>query len=891
MIFFNEYNNDLFPSLITLLKIKYFNEINAENQSIINVVHNFLLKCVEKFNRFIFKDKTTSKCCNKKCDTYNYILTKDCGECYVCQGCSILMNSRVNQMSKTICLACKHEITVWKDSTNGYTIFKPLRDNPDKKSFNETFMEKLNSFYLNMIEFLFKNEWQRSNRNLFEPVLEAVCEGKISNQEETVQITKYYRLCLLEFFYKNHLDFMLKHLESWFRNRCRLNFNDAVQMAILFENCVEEICHENDELKNTSLESKARVSFEISQALVKEKNTLKQIYSQDQKEYSSKEIIYLAKLKFCLKMLAKFNCSDDVVDKLANDLHCQKFNSNIKTLLELPECHNKNKTIFEFIVKEIIRKYGSSQFKAISNNDQLNWIVPKEFFGNNFTVSDKYLLMGPAYIALKQILTSCLQDNNGSALENYFIANKNLSFVFVAIALYKCITFMFKTNPDMAVNNIFESVLNKHFPREKQWWQPLLENTLMHNLKINEENAKKFDINALLIQLKYSIMLSTSRPIKTLASLINNPLEYKDSFLPAMPQDSVFDTQKAISESGRGNENPTWYACPNDHMYALFDCGRPWVVTKCKTPGCNADIGGTNHNLLPGNKKVTLKDTSLKGYCLPDAAALPEDPLPERTLSAHAFATLKFVIHSCLYFACETREREVSSIMEYNVLPDKKKFFWDHLNKDIRILSKALNINAEDACILLHLVCNQILSNTRANTNDVKWDTKENRSKWEEYFQQIIDPIFKNSANELTKSQEALKSVNKDDEQSQEIYFMAYEINISKKNDGFPSNVYDDQNLWKYKPQVNLNILNTEMKFHTKNDEYTFLKKFVELEAHIKILRNVPDIIEFLNHLQTFYHKDLFKHQASHFSMRQMIAKKTLPKSKPCFLFVFKVKI
>ena len=245
-------------------------------------------------------------------------------------------------------------------------------------------------------------------------------------------------------------------------------------------------------------------------------------------------------------------------------------------------------------------------------------------------------------------------------------------------------------------------------------------------------------------------------------------------------------------------------------------------------------------------------------------------------MSAHTFATLKFVIHSCLYFACEVHEKDVSSIMTFNQLIDKKKFFWDHLNKDIRILTKALNINAEDACILLHLACNQILTNTRANTNDVKWDTKENRSKWEDCFQQIVEPVFKNYANELTKSQEALKSNNKEDEQSQDIYFMAYEMLPKQKH----TNAYNNEDLWKYKPQVNLNILNTEIKCHTKAGEYPMLQKFIELESHLKLLRNVPEIIEFLNYLQTFYHKDLFKHYACNFSMRQIIRKKELSKRK-----------
>ena len=122
-------------------------------------------------------------------------------------------------------------------------------------------------------------------------------------------------------------------------------------------------------------------------------------------------------------------------------------------------------------------------------------------------------------------------------------------------------------------------------------------------------------------------------------------------------------------------------------------------------PGCNESIGGSNHNLLPNNKKIDIKDASLKGYCLPDSGVISDEPSNDRLLSSYAFQTLRFVVHACLYFACEKNEKEVASIMAHPYFPDKKKFFWDHLNKDLRILCKTLNLNIDEVVILLHLAC------------------------------------------------------------------------------------------------------------------------------------------------------------------------------------------
>ena len=371
--------------------------------------------------------------------------------------------------------------------------------------------------------------------------------------------------------------------------------------------------------------------------------------------------------------------------------------------------------------------------------------------------------------------------------------------------------------------------------------------------------------------------MTTSKLIAPLANLINKPRDFKDIYIPVMPQDSIFDVQNAIRDASRGRENPQFYACPNGHLYVLFDCGRPWVVTKCNTAGCNADIGGTSHNLLPGNKKIDVNDTSLKGYCLPDAGMLSDEPSTDRQLSSYAFHTIRFIIHSCLYFACEHHESDVTYIMAHALLPDKKKFFWDHLNKDLRILCKTLNLNMDEVIILLHLVCNKLML---TNTHEIKWNSKADRTKWENQFQQIIDPIFKNSSDELKKSLDILKETDsKGDNQSQQMYFMAYELLDDNDKDKH-THVYDDVLLWKYKPQVNLTILTTEMSNQTKHEDFQLLKKFVDMESRIRVLRNLPDIAKFINFLKGFYFKNLFKHYASNMTLKQIMMKKTFPKCK-----------
>lgn len=49
----------------------------------------------------------------------------------------------------------------------------------------------------------------------------------------------------------------------------------------------------------------------------------------------------------------------------------------------------------------------------------------------------------------------------------------------------------------------------------------------------------------------------------------------------------------------------------------------------------------------------------------------------------------------------------------YNVF----EFLWQHLEKDMRVLGKTLNLNMDDTAIVVHLILNRFLeTNTGVNT-------------------------------------------------------------------------------------------------------------------------------------------------------------------------------
>ena len=49
-----------------------------------------------------------------------------------------------------------------------------------------------------------------------------------------------------------------------------------------------------------------------------------------------------------------------------------------------------------------------------------------------------------------------------------------------------------------------------------------------------------------------------------------------------------------------------WFKCPQGHFYCIGECGGAMETAKC--PECNAEIGGSHHQLLASNQVATEMD-------------------------------------------------------------------------------------------------------------------------------------------------------------------------------------------------------------------------------------------------------------------------------------------
>lgn len=219
----------------------------------------------------------------------------------------------------------------------------------------------------------------------------------------------------------------------------------------------------------------------------------------------------------------------------------------------------------------------------------LQLLVPKDIIGDSLHVNDRYIMAGDVYKRLRTSINNSFEQRSCAPFEEELNRSSrstsigiNSLFPLVAMALYKNVTTLYKDMPSVP-HDFFDASLGKLFARHRHHWEPLLENSLTHQLHISSDTWTSIELALLLVQLKFALLFSSSQLVVPLVSIIESPAQHANSFLPCMPQDSLFDIHQAVREGVQpGSENPTFYACPNGHPYVLFNCGRPWTIFNCK---------------------------------------------------------------------------------------------------------------------------------------------------------------------------------------------------------------------------------------------------------------------------------------------------------------------
>ena len=240
-----------------------------------------------------------------------------------------------------------------------------------------------------------------------------------------------------------------------------------------------------------------------------------------------------------------------------------------------------------------------------------------------------------------------------------------------------------------------------------------------------ESSPEKIAIVRLLVHLSASAMASEKGDqLHFMRRLLLSPDELKDNFWPTMPDDPLHMAMQALMAMGGDRGANRWFTCPNGHPFAIGQCGGAMEEAQC--PECGEKIGGTDHNLVSGNKvigkteggddtalfkKTIAEDKSDKNYCLRTAPEEADKHYSCRALDAKSTRTMRVMMHGIMLVGhalggdgwwAKMRVSVNESYTKTEDVTNPAAFVLTHLRQDIDILKELLDKNDEEVVLLLH---------------------------------------------------------------------------------------------------------------------------------------------------------------------------------------------
>lgn len=414
-------------------------------------------------------------------------------------------------------------------------IFDFLRKNA--KSYEE-FIQRLNYFYLNTVETLIFSA--RPDINVIDTLFKVTIEGKICSNQQKLDLNQKTKKLLTQLLFKN-FEKSFDLLNDYF-NQFKNN-NDYTEIALNFVTCVEESLLNNA----ISIDEEIIIAEQISQSLLFEKHLLDSTLRSNTPNYRVENLSYLAKLKFVLKILAKVTNSKEIMDTIKNETRLEFLLSNVRAMIE-PTLNYTN-IVFNFLIKELVRRYSFNSIRYIHSVTSLNWITPKQIIGDNLGIQDRYVLIGENYTRIKQALKSGLENNNSIELNAILENDSTKMLPYYLISIYR--NFLLLKNDINVMSLDFIKI-----PFERTY---SLKKAYLEEIKqLSKESSKSIELNMLMLQIKYSIEFSSNNLIKPLADLMISPQNFRQSFLPCMPQDTIFENYTAVQKV-KSTDKPTLY--------------------------------------------------------------------------------------------------------------------------------------------------------------------------------------------------------------------------------------------------------------------------------------------------------------------------------------------
>ncbi|XP_053396335.1 E3 ubiquitin-protein ligase rnf213-alpha-like isoform X2 [Mercenaria mercenaria] len=763
--------------------------------------------------------------------------------------------------------------------------WQPVRQIAKKNAIDklQNYQGRCNTFFMDIVSQLCFADNNAPSKGVVEKLLSYIFFTTSGNHQRTRDLSIFntgidpnpvFRSFLLQLFMRTSEDNVIENLERYLTQASGLiksNLPDQeqqyVELCLLVIQCLEDMFTQEatrtdvDEIQYTS-----EALHRATQNIAREGLSVEKLYG-------------LASARMGLAVTARY-----VADIVMNDVDPRHVNRRLRKLVEaaqvLCEDTDVNWTRI-YLVKHICRCYGIGVYQTICKNPIpfLRWIGMKNANRDQVVeISDRYIVCGNQYKSIREAITKVvLGENVEQLLETVQVLQTAGLKVepMLQLAVHREITGSYlypqqqrklKTQVMYKLNRFVqdcETVKNKGF------MQKLIMNQLVprHLVTTEGEDLRLHGIQCLIVH--FLSVMTYLKGDKTLLhplqTLMSNPQTCGNMFLPTMPQDDLEDIKEALlaARQNNGGENPVFYRCPNGHPYVIGNCGRPYVVARCK---CGAEIGGQGHKLLASNTQDTGRDNTLTGHILGRVQVRGQGPKPERTLTPAYTATIRLLLHMSMFIGVGSNLQGVHALIKPDIDNNGvEEFLWAHIQQDVDDIYRTLGRSVDDVLLLMHTTVDYIMrahnEGDHVGGEASQLSSKRGRNQWEAGFSaKFLQASLKNIDNVLKTNNQLL--VQDQRLGADPLLCLLYETdtNVLREN---PAALEEIPRVWRYRTPISLQHLRQEAEAKVSQKQHKVLHLFLKEDHHLRALRYIPSILRLHRTLFQKYQRKLDKAEAS----------------------------
>ncbi|XP_043109399.1 E3 ubiquitin-protein ligase rnf213-beta isoform X2 [Puntigrus tetrazona] len=571
---------------------------------------------------------------------------------------------------------------------------------------------------------------------------------------ECVDQSPVVRSVLPKLLLQNSFKQVKKHIQKYLENleNNLLDQEDRTELYRLFVNCFQ------DSLYGSGLHGDHRHLKEKSNFLSRLARKQTPSRNNDPAEF----LLSMGHLRICLDSAAKI--MSRAINKRSDNFEEAelKLLEQVKAVFE----YSNNDWYRVYLLRALNRHAGMNCLQALIGSTDFEWIFPAEILRLHRLIPaevDRFLCCDQTYRILRDGVGEAMQEGTTNGLKEALRGigvSGPVKNVLLTLAVFRQVTCRFMSPEKAVLPQAKEIRFLEEFIREnitghaRQFCTALLSNEIGgpgSYLSLRADvPAKRHPVLELLVHAS-AVFYSGNRLLSPLYNIASHPQNMADAFLPTMPDDNTSEAWQWL----RGEKKLKMYLCCNGHACFVGECGKPVALSNCAT--CGVQIGGQNHKPVAGFIEAHgIRDMTRPGHILGHAENRSE--APNRSLNSAESCVLRLCLHLAMLQGAINNQQGIRNMIHPSV-HNVFEFLWQHLEKDMEVLGKTLNLNLDDSAITIHLLLNMFLQTTSGAGVDLS--TRKLREQWETTVcKSVISPVLQDLNRMLGRAQDLIATDN-----------------------------------------------------------------------------------------------------------------------------------